>query len=64
MAGSRRKKNDLYGYAGTSAMGEVWLILNADAQFILEGREEAQQTGKKKCLIFSCLASKCEFLFY
>ena len=56
MAGSRRKKNDLYGYAGTSAMGEVWLILNADAQFILEGREEAQQTGKKMFNFFlSCL---------
>ena len=47
----------------TSAMGEVWLTLSAEAQFILEGREEAQQT-EKNCLIFSCLASKCEFLFY
>lgn len=56
MAGSRRKKCDLYGYAGTSAMAEVWLTLTAKAQFILEGREEAQQTEKKLFNFFlSCL---------
>lgn len=38
----QKEKCDLYGYAGTSAMAEVWLTLTAEAQFILGGREEAQ----------------------
>ena len=42
MAGARKRKIHLYGGAGISALGEVWLRHNADAQCTPEGREEAQ----------------------
>ena len=41
------KTIDLYGRAGISATGEVWLTCNADTQCTLEGREEAQR-GREK----------------
>ena len=47
-----RRKIDLYGSVGVSAIGEVWLIHKAGAQCTLEEREEAQT---KICLNFSCL---------
>ena len=44
---SRTGKIDLYIWSGVSALGEVWLRLNADARVL--------------CLNFSCLPLKCEF---
>lgn len=39
-------------------------LANPDAQCPLEGKKEAKGQGKVWCLNFSCLALKCEFLFY
>lgn len=47
MADIRRRKFDLYGWAGIPAAGEVWLVHNTDAQGTQEGREEAQMGGEK-----------------
>lgn len=48
---------------GISAFGKVLLTHYADAQFILEGRDEAEIEKKNLCLNF-CLALKYEFLFH
>ena len=61
----QKKKIDLYVWVGISAFGKVLLTHYADAQFTLEGREEAEIDREKKlCLNFSCLALKYEFLFH
>lgn len=52
----------LYGWAGISANGQVWLRLNWDTQCTVEGREEAKR-AERVCFNFSCLATKHEFLF-
>ena len=54
MSSTRKRKIDLYGWAGISAVGLVRLMHSADAHSTLEGREDAQ-TGREKCLNFSCL---------
>ena len=47
---SQKKKSDLYGWVGISAIEEVWLTHNADTQWTLEGREEA--SGQRKSFLF------------
>ena len=53
IAGIRRRKTDLYVWAGISAFEEVWLIHNA-------GRLGGDPNGHRKslCPNFSCLALK------
>lgn len=50
MAGARRRKIGLYSGADISAIGEVWLTCNADAQCTREKREEAQMGGENSCV--------------
>ena len=42
MADTRRRKFDLYGSAVISVIGEVWSTHDADAQYILEGKEQVK----------------------
>ena len=53
----------LYGWAGISASGWVWLLLNWDTHWAVEGREEAKR-AERICLNFSYLATKHEFYFH
>lgn len=45
----------VYGRAGTSADGEVWLMHSADMQCMVEGREETK--GQRKFFMFKFLLS-------
>lgn len=60
MAGTRRRKIDLYGSVDISALWGVWLTHNADAQCTLEGREEAKRQRKSFMFMLFCLALKCD----
>ena len=53
----QRRKMDLHGSAVMSAIGEVWLRRNVDAQCTPEGRGEAKGQRQSFMLIFflSCL---------
>ena len=62
MACVRRRKTDLYGWAGISAFGEVWLTYKTDIWCVLDKREENK--GKVLCFNIYCLALKYVFLFY
>lgn len=57
MAGTRRRKIDLYGCAGISAVGEVWLMRNAPR------RGGRRPKGREKKYEFFSFALKREFLF-
>lgn len=54
VAGSGRRKINLYGWAAISAFGEVWLVHNEAAQHASEGREGAQ-TGREKQYVYISL---------
>lgn len=46
MAGARRRKFDLYSWAGIPAIEEIWLMHKADAQSTLERKKEVQTGGQ------------------
>ena len=56
-------KINLYGGAGISALGKIWLTHSAEAQCTLEGKHEANGQRKILCLKFSCLTIKYDFYF-
>lgn len=66
IAGIRRRKIDLYGGAGISAIGEVWSMHKADAWCNIQRGGRRPKRAKEKCLFWnwSCLALKYEFLFH
>lgn len=55
IAVTRRRKIDLYSWAGFSAIGKFWLTHDANAQCTLEGREEAK--GQRKSFMFNFFLS-------
>ena len=61
MTGTRRKI-ELHGSAGISALGEVWLMHNADVQCTSRGVGGPNGQRRIVCLNF-CLTLKYEFYF-
>ena len=51
MAGTRRRKIDLYGRAGISAFGKILFRYNADTQCTLKRKKEAQ-TGRENFCVY------------
>ena len=43
----QKEKIDLYGWAGISAVGEVWFTHNADARCMQEGERGDQRAEEK-----------------
>ena len=43
----------LYGWAGISTTGKIWMMYNADTQYRVEGREEAKKQRKKIFFFFN-----------
>ena len=64
LVGTRRRKTDLHGSVGISALRGLWLTHNADAQHTLERRGEAKGQRKSFMFMLFCLALKCELLFH
>lgn len=62
MAGPRRKM-DLYCWASIPAIGEGWLMHNADAQCTPEEREEVRGQRRILCFNFQALPSNVNFYF-